>query len=405
MFQTHHIQKLTLTWALLGALLTLGACGDDGEEEIDEPAPEGITLATFNVGLARGFVPYAADRVAPVGESINAYSGDVICLQEVWFQEEIDAVLAATSGQWPHSYYLKTESDETLPGCTAAESDPLEACIQANCGDVPQDELASCGLSQCGDEFGAASPDCQGCIAANLNLPIEEIVATCSGGGPALAYGGHNGLLLLSKHPMSNTDHMAMTSTITQRSVLRADIEVPDQGPVSVYCTHLAADLSASLPYRENDDYSSYQEEQAAQIESTLDWVGSKTNHDNTLILGDFNTGPAVGDNAAELSENFGLFAASGWVSPFATSADPLCTFCADNRVQGGGADSKLEDGSTGVLIDHAFVPSAISARITSSGRVFDQLQPITVTNNDGTQEEIDLHLSDHYGVQVLLKP
>jgi endonuclease/exonuclease/phosphatase family metal-dependent hydrolase len=257
----------------------------------------------------------------------------------------------------------------------------------------------------CGEQFSAASPGCQGCIAANLNLPIEEIVATCEGGGPALAYGGHNGLMLLSRHPLTDTDHMSMTSTVTQRSVLRADVEVPGQGPVSVYCTHLAADLSGALPYRENEDYSSYQEEQAAQIQATLGWVGQHTNHDAIVILGDFNTGPAVGDSAAELPENFDAITDAGWEAPFASSQAPLCTFCADNRVQGGGADSKLEDGSTGVLIDHALVPSAILPQVTHSARAFDQLQPITVTDSEGNQEQIDLHLSDHYGVEITITP
>jgi endonuclease/exonuclease/phosphatase family metal-dependent hydrolase len=389
-----------LTLPLILALLTCTACGEDTEEITPTPTPQPATatFASFNVGLARGFVPYAEDRLAPLGEAIHDDNSDVICLQEVWSQEDIDALLAATEHAWPHNYYFKTASDEVNAGCTPEEVDPLQACIETNCADVPQDGLASCGLSNCGAEFMAASSACQGCIASNLDKPIDEIVAVCGGGGPAFAYGGHNGLLLLSKHPLKDTEHLLMTSAVTQRSVLRARVELPEFGEATVYCTHLAADLSASLPYPEGREHSSYPEEQAAQIDAALDWIDGHGDEGVVLLMGDFNTGPALDGIAAEVAENFPTFAARGWTSTLAVDT-PQCTFCADNRVQGGGADSKLAGGESGVLIDHIFIKTPLADRVLIAARAFDQTQPIQTTA-EGT---LDLHLSDHYGLRATI--
>ena len=418
--------------ALVGvaaSLLGLAACGDDEEgggaaannqtnnannannqtnnannqtnnaNSENNSAPLAPKVTTFNVGFAKGFVQYATDRVEPVAQALADHDAGVVCLQEVWFQEDIDALINGAEATYPHSFYEKTVSTEVNPGCTPEEVGPLQTCIEANCADVPQDELASCGLASCGAQFNGASSACQTCIASNLDKPIEEIVAACDGGGAKFAYGGHNGLLLLSRYPMTNAEHLLLDSTLVQRSVLRADVELPEYGPVSVYCTHLAADLSAELPYPEDSDFTSFEEEQAAQIDAMLDWADE--GEGTVIVLGDMNTGIEVGDASEELPANYQKFVERGWGSAFVGSPEATCTYCASNAVQGGSPDSTLPDGSTGKLIDHIFLKEGLlSTDVAQSARVLDQLQ--TIETEEGPKE---LHLSDHFGVQITLQP
>ncbi len=392
---------------------TITACGEDSDDGGDnnnagennaenntnnntgEPK---VTLTTYNVGLAAGFVPYAADRLAPVAEALTQDPSDVLCLQEVWTDDEIDAIEAATSDSFPHSYVFKTENTETNAGCTPEEVTPLETCFEANCADIPQDELATCGLTNCGDEFSSTTSACQSCIAANLDKPLEGIIMACEGGGPKFAYGGHNGLMLLSRHPLADTEHMQMPSVLTQRSALRATVQIPDMDALQVTCTHLAADLDINYP--EDGEAGSFEAEQASQIDLVMTWIDESGFTGNTFLLGDMNTGAAKADADinAELPDNFKKFTDAGWTSPFADSDDALCTFCTDNTVVGG-ADDK-----GGVLIDHILIPTSQTDTVSSVSRVYDQLQPIEV--NTGTETEtLDLHLSDHYGVRIEVTP
>ncbi len=301
---------------------------------------------------------------------------------------EIDAYAGAV-GNYPHSYWVETMRDEVNAGCTDEEAAPLADCIRENCGDVPQDELANCGLANCGDEFSATSTECQTCVASNLDKDIDGILEACSGGGAAFSYSGRNGLILLSKTPLDNTQHTMLSSTLVQRAALRADVNVEGVGQVSVYCTHLAADLSGAIAYP-GEEFASFEAEQAAQIGELIAWIDGQDNIGPIAWMGDFNTGPAGNDGVvAELPANYQLIVDSGYVSAFVEEG--VCTYCDENTV---GDDTP---GTGGALIDHVFLKG-----LTASGveRSYDQKQ--TITTSEG---EMELHLSDHYGVTVFISP
>ena len=351
---------------------------------------EGAALTTINAGLAKGFVPYASDRILPVAEAVGASDADVLCLQEVWDVADVEAVIQTAAVAYPHSYWVETMRDEQNAGCTPEEADPLAECIRTNCSDVPQDELAGCGLGMCGDEFSATTQACQTCIASNLDKDIDGILEACSGGGAAFSYGGRNGLLLLSRTELKNTDHIMLNSTLVQRSVLRADVELEQGNKVSVYCTHLAADLSNSIDYP-GEEFDSFEAEQAAQIAELLAWVDDHTNEAGVAVMGDFNTGPVGGEGVvAELPANYEAIVAAGYTSPF-VAEHGLCTFCDANTINDAIA------GPTGALIDHVFLKGINAA---GSIRAFDKTQTIATTEGDK-----ELNLSDHYGVTVYVAP
>jgi endonuclease/exonuclease/phosphatase family metal-dependent hydrolase len=369
--------------------LALAGCGDDTIEDDGNNGTSQAALTTYNVGLAKGFVPFASDRIAPNAAAIGASTSDVLCLQEVWDVEDVETVIAGAVGNYPHSYWVETMRDEVNAGCTDEEAAPLADCIRENCSDVPQDELANCGLANCGDEFSATSTECQTCVASNLDKDIDGILEACSGGGAAFSYSGRNGLILLSKTPLDNTQHTMLSSTLVQRAALRADVNVEGVGQVSVYCTHLAADLSGAIAYP-GEEFASFEAEQAAQIGELIAWIDGQDNAGPIAWMGDFNTGPAGNEGVvAELPANYQLIVDSGYNSPFV--AEGVCTYCDENTIVDDGT------GTGGALIDHIFLKG-----LTASGveRSYDQKQ--TLATSEG---EMELHLSDHYGVTVFINP
>ena len=75
-----------LSAVLSGLCLLLGACSD--EHPMDPGAPRAqLTVATYNAGLAPGFVDYAAERAPLTTAAIGALSVDVACIQELWQAE------------------------------------------------------------------------------------------------------------------------------------------------------------------------------------------------------------------------------------------------------------------------------------------------------------------------------
>ena len=133
-------------------------------------------------------------------------------------------------------------------------------------------------------------------------------------------------------------------------------------------------------------DFESYEAEQAYQIDALISFVDEKSSTENTIVLGDMNTGPD------ELPNNYQKFEAAGF-SNFYLEAfqDTLCTFCADNTLNGGTGDG-------GETIDHILYKSDATPLMT--GRILQAIE--TIETSDGPLES---NLSDHYGVQLILVP
>ncbi|MGM0555332.1 MAG: endonuclease/exonuclease/phosphatase family protein [Myxococcota bacterium] len=394
--------KTRLTSILVGALcamLLAVGCGDsEGEGNNGEDGPT-ASFTTYNAGLARGFVDYATARQQPVADAVAALDSDVVCMQEVWLYEDeqgnwsegqIDAIVDTSAETYPNSYYeITEESGGEVANCNDDDTGPIETCVADQCGDVSDDNLAGCALSNCDTEFNNLSSSCQQCIGANIGGSIDDIINACTGevGGSAYSYNGHNGLLLLSKHEMTNTEIQVLDSEVVQRAVLHATVNVPEFGEADVYCTHLQADLSGSLPYPEDGQYASYEEEQAAQIDAINAYIEQTAQTGNVVLLGDMNNGPAVGNLDASFPDNYAKFTDAGFTNAYLDQSDPECTYCGSNTLVGG-------DG--GSAIDHVLSRFSADVEATSSVRILDETQTITTDEGD-----LELHLSDHYGVET----
>lgn len=356
----------------------------EGAPDQHEIGPD-FTVVTFNTGLAAGYVDWASQRLPFIGEAIRALEADVVCLQEVWADEDGSAIIQATSTVFPHYFRMLTADDGGggEAACTSQELDPLAACTRANCEDVPPENLTNCVLGNCGDEFGAISSACQTCLASQLGNPLDDMIAACTeGSGGQYAYDGRNGLLILSRHPLIRQETLVFESYLNRRVAIHAVVQHPNMGSVDIYCTHLTADLS-DVPY--GGTKGSWGAEQGLQVDALTEWVEKTRSAVVVVVAGDMNCGPqGTGGVTAEHPENYQKFLAAGFSDPFSDQHGDTCSWCADNPLVGGGPSS---------TIDHVFVRGGWP--FSTSKRVLDQ--PVTLPG----PPEVESRLSDHYGVSV----
>jgi endonuclease/exonuclease/phosphatase family metal-dependent hydrolase len=225
-------------------------------------------------------------------------------------------------------------------------------------------------------------------MASNLGSPLQDIIDACKGvTSSGVVYDGHNGLAILSKHPLSNTEVHELDYALTARAILHATVAPEGANPVDLYCTHLASDLSSSIAYPEGGTYGSFQEENAAQGNELLSWADATASAPLVLLAGDFNHGPAIAPGHAELEANYQMMIAGGYTDPIADSG-AYCSFCQSNTLQDGSGDD-------GELIDHVYMSG--TGEVQSASIVYDDA--VSVTTSDGSMQ--NLHRSDHYGVRI----
>ena len=211
-------------------LSILVACS--GGEAEEHPS---LSVATYNAGLAMGFVDYGPEREPLIGPALTGIDVDVICLQEVWDLASINAVLEGAKTVFPHHYYEITDSGvvEEEPACTAEGTQDLKNCVLEKCAGIEPSTLGSCALDFCAVEFGSVQPkECVNCLGANIGLATQAatvdeaiglIIGAClesAGGG--FAYEGRNGVMILSRHPLVNKEYLRFESYLNVRVLLHA---------------------------------------------------------------------------------------------------------------------------------------------------------------------------------------
>ena len=391
----------------LDAVVLLGLLGVACRMAAEDPGPvpnpgaaaapdaSALVVETYNVGLAHGFVNHSADRVAPLIAALEASTADLICLQEVWTPEDRHAFHAALKSAFPYSWHTPVEqSSASSPACGVGDlfgRDRFVSCLQGTCGDLEGDQQTDCVVEECGhtlERLKEAKPSCANALMAQVGSSAPAAlwaVLRPWGTASLYAYGGSDGLLLLSKRPLTDPGvvDLSAVSTLNRRRALTATVSVSGQD-VAVGCTHLAADLTDTAPYP--GPFSSWAEENRAQVELLLEL--DRKLRGPRVWLGDFNCSFAdmAMEVVGEFEESCGQFTAIG-LEDVASTAAGGCTFCAENT---------LADTSRSTRIDHVFVRDLKADEVS---RVTDRMwayQPM-----DG--EPVYLPLSDHYGVRARL--
>jgi endonuclease/exonuclease/phosphatase family metal-dependent hydrolase len=368
---------------LLGTLVMFAGCGPmefDGEEggrataggKADDPGQKVLSLVTYNAGLARGAVALAEERLPQIIDALTAQSADVVCLQEVWEDEDAQKIQQVMRPTHPFAFREETYdgSDKDVK-CNLWKTFMLDRCVKKNCTPygISADE---CVKTSCADRYQSLTDECKLCLAANTASPIWCAVWP---GARDYAWEGRNGLLLLSRLPIENPTYVPFDTQLVKRGMITATV-----AGVQVNCTHLSADLD-SVPYPSGLQLTSWKDEQTTQV-NVID--GASAQGTCTVLLGDLNTGPQSAGLTGELPEIYGLIEKTGFVEDW---PGRQCTWCQDNPLTGSATDRQL---------DHIMLRGC---QLTASyGRLYDG--PIQVTADKNT---LETRLSDHYGLRAVL--
>lgn len=348
-----------------------------------------LKLTTYNVGLAHTFVHHAKERRTPITESLSKLDSDVICIQEAWTKKDRKKIKKALKAAYPYSYMTKIKQHRAkkAPVCRVKElfgEGKFVSCMQKQCGGLEGDEFTDCIINTCGKqlrELKSSNRECATSLMAQVGRStLAGMITILSPFRRAglFAYKGSNGLMLLSKRPMSNEGVIDFTdiSTLNRRQALTADIEGK-----TIVCTHLTADLEKTVPY--TGTFKSWGEENKAQVEKLLKSIENKKN--TTLLLGDFNCSPEVSAYGieAELPESCKLITDAGFKDPVTEDQNAECTSCSDNLLN--------DEDSNSTAIDHVYVKGA---KVLDSKVVLKEVVKIKKKRNN----YVETNLSDHYG-------
>ncbi|HIA02669.1 MAG TPA: hypothetical protein EYN66_12295 [Myxococcales bacterium] len=385
---TRHLSLFLLLFCL--------ACGGNSDDSAtdngttDDGTTDGtvveteLTVVSWNVGLAHGYVPLGAARQPHVIAALDTIDADVICLQELWTEDDREAARAALEarGYNTHIHVPEIES-EFKSACQEDLLLALKACLLEQCPEtIGTDGMTTCAVDKCPTRVAPLGSDCIGCLTKDLTEHLDDIITRCIAETEVVpySYSGHNGLLLATKTEMTAIAGVDLTASLTFRSYIQATINTSGLGDITLACTHLSADLS--VPYM--GEFSGFPEEQSYQI---TDMLGALPADTPVILMGDMNTGPDIEDIqiAAELADNYQQFVDALWNSHLLSQ----CTWCPEEN-------TLIGPGGNDHIIDHVMTHGVDSSKVVST-RIL--AQKVTITNADNEEEESNL--SDHFGVQV----
>lgn len=342
-----------------------------------------LTVLTFNTGLAPA-VPGYDTRITNVIDALgNASSAvDFMCLQEVWFENDMQRILDKVKSTMPHHYsdihydldILQEGHDCDPEPCLLEEVEAMTSCVQANCSSMPPNNEKTCIMTNCHDQVYDMRQTCRTCISVAGSG--DEVMAKCLNGTNRF---NKPGLLVISKQPMSDVTYEKYHDSrkmLIQRGYIQARIE-----NLTFVCTHLTSVFPDFFDEIMNDLYQNYEEMQRAEINKL--WTAfSSINH---VLMGDLNTGPVRNDSGhpyikGEVKENYELLVSDDHYSNPYMQDLGLCTYCnSDNN-------ATWEEHKGDAIVDHVLLSKDVHPVSTCSKRVF--------THDKG-------QMSDHYGVQL----
>ncbi|XP_013379821.1 uncharacterized protein LOC106151231 [Lingula anatina] len=358
--------------------------------------PSNLEFVTFNTGLHAADVPeYESRRDAFLDTVTNAgIPGDVVCLQEVWEADDLRAIVRAARSQFPYSFsalhvfHTVLSDSSSTPACEKASISKVILCLSTKCTTLTGLQGAVCALTACKEGLASLSQDCLSCInrifassqVANLTLgDFQARIRTCLG----TPYPTTFGLLLLSKKPLVDPEvinYHEGSSLLLPRGYIKAKIDA-----YQIFCTHLTSELNKYI-YLEVGPFTSFKEQSLFEMDSLL--KASWPNYVNSILIGDFNSNPAIpaNDISGSLTDTYDLV--SQWYfSPYLMKIGK-CTYCAENPLIPSARRFQLNK-----LYDHIFVPKFCWwswEKLEDARRILD-----SNIKNKG------FPLSDHYGVSV----
>jgi exonuclease III len=398
---------LSTTPLLVTLALLLSACSNGNNDKAYIKA-DSITVTSYNMGLALNVVPFAPERLVVNESLLGNYDSDVICFQEVWLEEQVDAIKQALEGRYPEIYTVPAEQIfSEAAACTNEEVADFADCARAQCPGLSGSALFGCGTTQCGAFIPQLSPGCiDGLIGASglPDITVDALVEAVTQPAGKFAYGGALGLMLASKYPLEAREFQDFIedSSGNHRGALYAQITVNKQSQV-VGCTHPAANLSATIAYPPSGKHGSWEGENRFMQQQMIAFANKKAGNNPIFFGGDFNCSIANASNGVdgEFDANCQLWLDDGFVDPAGEQLP--CTFCYEENLilKPGGR-------SGGTLLDHVFVKNLDSTSQIAAQRVFDtpvSIEALVPPADLAPEDSPKLtHPSDHYGVELEIK-
>jgi endonuclease/exonuclease/phosphatase family metal-dependent hydrolase len=183
---------------------------------------------------------------------------------------------------------------------------------------------------------------------------------------------------MASKFPIENKMAMQYDSNLQSTGVLYGEIN-----GAQVACTHLSGDLN-NVPYGGN--HGSYDNQNLFEARMVLGLMKSFEDGRPQIILGDFNSGPAIPEAGIveERPGTYERFLNKGWRSANALQENPFCTYCPEENGQIRDPHAQSQ------ITSHIFVKGV---NVMNPKRFWD-FQNVHITE-DG--EELELFPSDHF--------
>lgn len=387
-----------------------------------------LTVDSLNVALAGAFIPHEAQRRPAVMATLAAMPSDIVCVQEAWNQADKEAIAQAARMRFPHAVYYQhnldtpeeaIESDcpvtpaATTPPCadptTAMRLNTALMCLAQNCSTMPGSDQGQTTTTMCAAErcFAQASgllvtggpqgQRCYGCLAPNL--PTESFASirqrcTTSLRGET-AFNGQSGVMILSRYPLSDQGQFVLPGTWNRRVIIRATATLPNGARVAVYCNHLTPRFdSVTFPYTGRYGCGevtpdAWAHEQLMQARHLVRYVNSTAGSLPAVILGDFNSSPAVPagmvvEEARETHDALNM----AFPEAVPPGYQAGCTFCPENSLN----DMRTQP----VWLDHIYLRNIPVASVRSLTRTY--TQPMV-----DVPMGMRVHLSDHYGIRTVV--
>lgn len=354
-----------------------------------------LTVETFNVGLAKGFVDLSVEREPEVLKALKNSEADIICLQEAWdikLRQKIQKQMSESfSDIYLTNVYQTTTSSR--PSCRVKQlfgEGKFVTCMQKQCGDVDGDDFTDCILNKCDGALQTLREENRECgsalmakVGKNQIMAILHLINPFYRAG-LFAYRGSNGLMLLSKLPLKNRQLIDFSdiSTLNRRQALAATVEYGGED-IRVTCTHLAADLN--VPY--TGVSRNWADENYNQIIRLLD--AALIEDQKSIVLGDFNCGHEDSEAGldAELPQSCELLD-QYFSDP--VRATKQCTYCEENSI------NQADNSKTNSLIDHIYLKGLNASSVK---RVYDEKVEVEVQKG----VKLETHISDHFGMQITI--
>ena len=431
-----------------GTLCNAG--GGPGSGTCQTGACTGVAVETYNLALAGAFIPYEPERRQVLPQAIAAAESDILCLQEVWADADKDSISAAAIQSFPYIIWFANDLDtplddatdqngvvppprttvpcpddvEAQPGVTIADQmDAAIDCIrdgqdlQGNfCSTIPGSDQGrttstACAAEACFIEVAGLATGseqqqrCYACVATQLPTDtfgtIRQRCPTVV--NQELAFQGQNGVMILSRYPLTNALNWVIPGTWNRRVILSATAELPNGTDLDVYCNHLTPIFNNPV-YPYTGQYGegltlgpAWEAEQFLQAEKLIAHVQTVSGIKPAVILGDLNAGRNYFDDPNNLIFPEGVATLNlleGTFTPaYVAGYTPACTFCQSNPVAG------VEREGT-VWIDHIQMYNLPASAVTATERTFDQ---DVLTVPDGNGGTMGIPLSDHYGMRSVI--